>query len=308
MEELKNLVMSMPTSTPTQDDPRAQKMGIRQSGNACYVVSTIVMEGDKVLLIQEANPGIKGLWYLPAGLIDPNETIATAAKREVQEEAGVNVELDALIAVECSSSEWVRFTFTGHIVGGALKTLEKADKESLQAQWFTFDEQHLPRLRGDDILRLIQLASKWYAGCRSGCAPHRTLPAHIGHGNSSIRIVGVYRDESSRLSVLTLKSAFKSTSYPVCFFGNQYPEMAVAETLKVCGYEDPLIVKGVLSVEHLGSNSLDGLCISLLVVITTNKLRLLSDCKWTPVEGEVADRLNSILANELGCTLLWTAE
>ena len=67
-------------------------------------------------------------------------------------------------------------------------------------------------------------------------------------------------------------------------------------------------MKGVLSVEHLGSNSLDGLCISLLVVITTNKLILLSDCKWTPVEGEVADRLNSILANELGCTLLWTAE
>ena len=43
---------------------------------------------------------------------------------------------------------------------------------------------------------------------------------------------------SSRLSVLTLKSAFKSTSYPVCFFGNQYPEMAVAETLKVTQFLD----------------------------------------------------------------------
>ena len=34
------------------------------------------MEDDKVLLIQEADPSIKGLWYLPAGLVDPNETIA----------------------------------------------------------------------------------------------------------------------------------------------------------------------------------------------------------------------------------------
>ena len=86
-------------------------------------------------------------------------------------------------------------TKKGHIVGGALKTLDKADKESLQAQWFTFDEQHLPQLRGDDILKLIQLASQWYAGCRSGCAPHRTLPVHTGHTSSSIRIIGVYRDE-----------------------------------------------------------------------------------------------------------------
>ena len=34
------------------------------------------MEGDKVLLIQEADPRIKGTWYLPAGLVDPHETIA----------------------------------------------------------------------------------------------------------------------------------------------------------------------------------------------------------------------------------------
>ena len=85
--------------------------------------------------------------------------------------------------------------YTGHIVGGSLKTLEEADKESLQAQWFTFEEQHLPPLRGDDILDLIELAKKWYAGCRSGCAPHRALPVHIGHTSSSIRFIAVHEDK-----------------------------------------------------------------------------------------------------------------
>ena len=44
-------------------------------GNVIYVASTILMEGDKVLLIQEAASRMRGLWYLPAGLVDPGETI-----------------------------------------------------------------------------------------------------------------------------------------------------------------------------------------------------------------------------------------
>lgn len=78
MEELKNVTMAMPTAKPARDDPRASKMGIQQGyhGNVCYVASTILMDGDKVLLIQEADPRLKGSWYLPAGLVDPGETIA----------------------------------------------------------------------------------------------------------------------------------------------------------------------------------------------------------------------------------------
>ena len=41
-----------------------------------YVASTILMHEDKVLLIQEAASRMRGLWYLPAGLVDPGETIA----------------------------------------------------------------------------------------------------------------------------------------------------------------------------------------------------------------------------------------
>ena len=58
------------------------------------MASTILMEGDKVLLIQEADPRIKGTWYLPAGLVDPHETIAVrvciaAAAEPGGREAGI---------------------------------------------------------------------------------------------------------------------------------------------------------------------------------------------------------------------------
>ena len=35
--------------------------------------------------------------------------------------------------------------FTGKIVGGKLKTTDEADKESLQAGWFTSDVNKLPQ-------------------------------------------------------------------------------------------------------------------------------------------------------------------
>lgn len=72
-----------------------------------------------------------------------------------------------------------------------------------------------------------------------------------------------------------------------------------------CGYEGPFEVKGVLSLEHFGSSSLDGLCLSLLVVLASSRLGFFSKCRWTPVEKETAVRLHTILASELGCAKLF---
>ena len=38
----------------------------------------------------------------------------------------------------------IKYTGTGKIVGGKLKTTAEADKESLQAGWFTSDVNKLP--------------------------------------------------------------------------------------------------------------------------------------------------------------------
>lgn len=66
-----------------------------------------------------------------------------AVKREVKEESGLDFEPEALLSVECQAYSWVRFTLGGRIVGGHLKTVAQADRESLQAQWQPVDTAEL---------------------------------------------------------------------------------------------------------------------------------------------------------------------
>lgn len=60
--------------------------------------SAAVFRGPLVLLARRAaNPGA-GLWSLPGGRVEPGETVAEAARREVMEEVGVEAEIVGLAA------------------------------------------------------------------------------------------------------------------------------------------------------------------------------------------------------------------
>ena len=50
-------------------------VGLRIRNNITYIVAAVVIQDDKVLLTQEAFHPCKGKWYLPAGRMEPNETI-----------------------------------------------------------------------------------------------------------------------------------------------------------------------------------------------------------------------------------------
>jgi len=43
----------------------------------------------RVLLIRRKNPPFQGYWAFPGGFVEPDEPLETAARRELQEEAGV---------------------------------------------------------------------------------------------------------------------------------------------------------------------------------------------------------------------------
>ena len=86
-----------------------------------------------------------------------------------------------------------RVLLAGHVTGGTLKTPDKADKESVQAEWFPNDEKSFPPLRAPDIIKLIQLASKWYAG---GSSVNRRLTAHTGHVSTTTRLIAVHVDNT----------------------------------------------------------------------------------------------------------------
>ncbi len=146
------------------------------------------------------------------------------------EESGFEFEPEALIAVESHGHLWVRFTLTGRVVGGSIKTTEQADKESLQAGWFSADIKKLSReveLRAGDILPLIRTADEWFKK-----PVYYGLPVPVGHVSSSQRMVLVH-EARAELSVLVGKELGGSTRLPVCLFGGYMLSDNSVKTLKV---------------------------------------------------------------------------
>lgn len=67
--------------------------------NPKMVLGTIPAWGDQVLLCRRAIEPRRGLWTLPAGFMEVNESTAQGAMRETMEEAGARVELGELFSV-----------------------------------------------------------------------------------------------------------------------------------------------------------------------------------------------------------------
>ena len=67
--------------------------------NPLNVVGTIPYWGDKVLLCKRNIEPRKGLWTLPAGFMELNETTSEGAARETVEEAGAQFEMEELFTL-----------------------------------------------------------------------------------------------------------------------------------------------------------------------------------------------------------------
>jgi 8-oxo-dGTP diphosphatase len=59
----------------------------------------LVFRAGRVLLVKRAHPPSQGRWSVPGGVIELGETIRDAARREVREECGIEVEVGTLLHV-----------------------------------------------------------------------------------------------------------------------------------------------------------------------------------------------------------------
>ena len=68
-------------------------------------VGGAVVDGDRILLVRRATAYGRGNWQIPGGFCEPDETLAEAAVREVNEEAGLTTEVQGLLAVRSRHGE-----------------------------------------------------------------------------------------------------------------------------------------------------------------------------------------------------------
>ena len=81
------------------------------SSDLAVIVGCVIEKDGKYLLVQEAQEKCYGKWNLPAGHLDPNETIIDAAKREAKEETGCDVEPTGICQIGNRVAEGVVFVF-----------------------------------------------------------------------------------------------------------------------------------------------------------------------------------------------------
>jgi ADP-ribose pyrophosphatase YjhB (NUDIX family) len=121
----------------------------------------LVEERGKYLLIQEVSAKNKGKWYLPGGKVEKEESPAMAAQREAKEESGCRVKVKGIFCLRYHHKSLVKeklhIYYSGKTVSRRLKI--KADKNSLGAGWFTYNEIRSLPLR-DNLLELLALYKK----------------------------------------------------------------------------------------------------------------------------------------------------
>ena len=111
------------------------KVKFEESPKHVLAAASLVTNGDgKVLLIE--GPGGRG-WECPGGRIEEGEDLIAGLRREVLEEAGVEVDVGRMTGIYFNLSVGVViFCFLSTYVSGELRT----SPESLQVKWFSPEE------------------------------------------------------------------------------------------------------------------------------------------------------------------------
>jgi 8-oxo-dGTP diphosphatase len=118
----------MGTVSPAADD---EKPAVRVECAGAVVRD----EAGRLLLVRRGRPPAAGLWSLPGGRIEPGETAAEAAAREVLEETGLRVSVGRLLA-SVQIGDYLVHDFAATVVGGSLH----AGDDASDVRWCTADD------------------------------------------------------------------------------------------------------------------------------------------------------------------------
>lgn len=115
------------------------------------IAGVFIEENGKILLVQEKQPQVYGLWNIPAGHVDKGETFEEAAKREGEEESGYKIEILRKIKSYPLGGDAQMHVYQAKIVGGSLNF---DTNELLDVEWFTKEDVQKLNLRESFIKEL----------------------------------------------------------------------------------------------------------------------------------------------------------
>lgn len=290
-------------------DSQAQQKTAVLGRTVCYIVSAVVLNKGRVLMMREAKKSCRGLWYLPAGRVENNESLEEGVIREVLEETGLTFQPTSIVCIDSQGTFWFRFTFVGSITGGKLKSLKEEDKESMEAGWFTPQEVFSTlTLRGEDICPLINTGLKWYE-TKQEHAICRLMPAKNSHGHV-VRLLAVKRQERNNNKYISCLLFHSDDNSHPCF-----PYKDLFHFSNVTNAIDGLIrdfdsdiqyrTHGFINVEHTGKphGIADGLRLTVLVevFVPVEQGILNGKYKWFELEEKcLADKIWKLIDVE-GC-------
>lgn len=114
-----------------------QDCGFIDYENPRVIVGAVALWNDRILLCRRAIEPQRGLWTLPAGFLETNETATEGAIREAREEANAEIRTGALLAVySIPRISQVQLIYLAELVSPDIAP----GVESLEVELFRYDQ------------------------------------------------------------------------------------------------------------------------------------------------------------------------
>lgn len=128
------------------DDGKQKRQPVACAG------AVVLDDAGRLLLVRRGRAPSAGLWSVPGGRVEPGETAAQAAAREVREETGLEVAVGRLLTT-VHIGDYVVDDFAATVVGGELR----AGDDAAEVRWCSVaDAALLPLTPGllDELRRV----------------------------------------------------------------------------------------------------------------------------------------------------------
>ena len=133
----------------------------RWARGPALTTDAVWIDRGRILLVRRGRPPFRGMWALPGGFVEPNETVEQAVARELQEETGLRGAAGRIVGVYSGPDRDPRrpTTTVAFLIRGRVRPPSAGD-DAAGAAWLpvraarplAFDHERIVR----DALRLLR--------------------------------------------------------------------------------------------------------------------------------------------------------